>query len=133
MSAQSPTYDLVLLLDPQAEPQARSKIIADALAAIAAGGELLRHDEWGERALTYPIDHKTSAEYHLFQFHAASPELLHGLDRSLSITDGIIRFRTVKLKPGTPPAPDMRPGHEGQARERSEAEGATDAAMAEHA
>jgi small subunit ribosomal protein S6 len=133
MSAQPPTYDLMLLLDPQAEPETRSKIIADVLAAIAAGGELLRHDEWGERALTYPIDHKTSAEYHLFQLHASSPELLHGLNRSLGISDGIIRFRTVKLKPGTPSAPDMRPGHEAVARERTEAEAAPDVAVAEHA
>jgi ribosomal protein S6 len=118
----------MLLLDPSAEQPVRAKIIADVLGAISAGGELTRHDEWGERALTYPIDHKTSAEYHLFQFHAASPELLGGLSRTLSITDGIIRFRTVKLKPGTPPAPDVRPGHESQARERVEA----DSALAEH-
>lgn len=128
MSAPSPTYDLMLLLDPSAEQPAREKILADVLAAISTDGELLRHDEWGERALTYPIDHKTSAEYHLLQFHPASPELLSGLNRTLSITDGVIRFRTVKLRPGTPSAPDMRPGHESQARERAEA----DSALAEH-
>ena len=118
----------MLMLDPAAEQPAREKIIADTLAAISADGELLRHDDWGERALTYPIDHKTSAEYHLFQFHPGTPELLSGLSRTLSITDGIIRFRTVKLRPGTPPAPDMRPGHESQVRERAEA----DPALAEH-
>lgn len=129
MSAQPPTYDLMLLLDPSAEQSVREKILADVRSAIEASGELERHDEWGERALTYPIDHKGSAEYHLFQFHTQSPELLHGLSRTLSITDGIIRFRTVKLRPGTPPAPDMRPGHDSHARERVEA----DPALAEHA
>jgi small subunit ribosomal protein S6 len=90
-----------------AEEDARAKILAEASEAIAAQGELLRHDVWGERALTYPIDHKTAAEYHLLQFHAATPELLGDLDRSLRIADGIVRFRIVKLKPGTPAAPDM--------------------------
>jgi small subunit ribosomal protein S6 len=107
MTLPAPTYDLVLLLDTEAEEDVRAKILADTSEAIKAQGELLRHDVWGERALTYPIDHKTSAEYHLLQFHAATPELLSGLDRTLRITDGIIRFRIVKLKPGTPAAPDM--------------------------
>ena len=76
MTAAAPTYDLVLLLDPQAEDAARAKIIADARAAIEAQGELLRHDEWGTRALTYPINRKSVAEYHMMQFHAGSADLL---------------------------------------------------------
>jgi small subunit ribosomal protein S6 len=103
----APTYDLVLMLDTEAEEDVRAKILTDTSEAIAAQGELLRHDVWGERALTYPIDHKTAAEYHLLQFHAATPELLANLNRSLRIADGIVRFRIVKLKPGTPAAPDM--------------------------
>lgn len=108
MTLPAPTYDLVLLLDVQAEESARAKIVADARDAVQAQGELLRHDEWGERALAYPIERKASAEYHLLQFHAGSPELLSGLDRSLRITDGVLRFRIIKLKPGVPDAPDMR-------------------------
>jgi len=107
MTLPAPTYDLVLLLDLQAEDDARAKIVADARAAIEAQGELVRYDEWGERVLTYPIDRKANAEYHLFQFHAGTPELLSGLDRTLRITDGIMRFRIIKLKPGVPDAPDM--------------------------
>jgi small subunit ribosomal protein S6 len=118
MTLPAPTYDLVLLLDSQAEEAARAKIVADARAAIDAQGELLRYDEWGERPLTYPIDRKANAEYHLFQFHAASPDLLNGLNRTLRITDGILRFRIIKLKPGVPEAPDMSSG----AVRRAEAE-----------
>ncbi len=108
MTLPAPTYDLVLLLDPKAEDATRAKIVADTRAAIEAQGELLRHDEWGERPLTYPIDKQSSAEYHLLQFHAGSPDLLSGLDRTLRITDGLVRFRIIKLKPGVPDAPDMR-------------------------
>jgi small subunit ribosomal protein S6 len=108
MTLPAPTYDLVLLLDPAAEESARAKILADARATIEAQGEFLRHDEWGERAVSYPIDHKAVAEYHLIQFHAGAPELLAVLDRSLRIADGILRFRIIKLKPGVAAAPDMR-------------------------
>ena len=108
MTLPAPTYDLVLLLDPQTEESVRAKIIADTRAAIEARGELLRHDEWGERQLTYPIEKKTSAEYHLLQFHAGTVELLDDLDRTLRITDGVMRFRLIKLRRGVPDAPDMR-------------------------
>lgn len=107
MTLPAPTYDLVLLLDIQAEDSVRAKIVADTRASIEAQGELLRHDDWGERALTYPIEKKANAEYHLLQFHAGAPELLAGLNRTLRITDGILRFRLIKLKPGVPDAPDM--------------------------
>jgi small subunit ribosomal protein S6 len=108
MTRPAPTYDLVLLLDPAAEDATRNKIVADARQAIEAQGELLRHDEWGERPLAYPIQRRTSAVYHLFQFHAAQAALLDSLNRTLRITDGVVRFRLIKLKPGVPEAPDMR-------------------------
>lgn len=108
MTLAAPTYDLMLLLDPQAEEQARAKIVADARAAIEAEGELVRHHEWGERPLSFPIERKSSAEYHLLQFHVGSRDLLAALNRSLRITDGILRFRIIKLEPGVPEAPDVR-------------------------
>jgi small subunit ribosomal protein S6 len=110
MTLPAPTYDLVLLLDPQVEEQIRAKILADTRDAIAAQGEVVGDDDWGARALAYPIERHTDAEYHLLQFHASAPELLSELDRTLRITDGVMRFRIVKLKPGTPDAPDMRVG-----------------------
>jgi small subunit ribosomal protein S6 len=108
-------YDLMLLLDPAAEDAARAKILSDVSTMITGTGEQLRHDDWGARAMAYPIDHKTDAEYHLFQFHGA-PALLNELDRTLRITDGIIRFRIIKLRPGTPDPPEVR------ATRRAEAE-----------
>ena len=61
MTLPAPTYDLVALLDPQADDATRAKLVADTRASIEAQGELLRHDDWGERALAYPIDRKASA------------------------------------------------------------------------
>jgi small subunit ribosomal protein S6 len=110
MSLPAATYDLILMLDTEAAAPVRSKIVKDAREAIEAQGEMLRHDEWGERALAYPIDHRQAAEYHLLQFHSSTPELLSGLNGTLKIVDEIVRFRIVKLKAGTPEAPDMRAG-----------------------
>jgi small subunit ribosomal protein S6 len=126
MTLPAPTYDLVLLIDPRVEDATRAKIVADTRATIEAQGELLRHDEWGERPLTYPIDKQTSAEYHLLQFHAPDAELLSGLDRTLRITDGLVRFRIIKLKPGVPDAPDMRSTAAPARRSEPEAHEATE-------
>ncbi|HEX3518720.1 MAG TPA: 30S ribosomal protein S6 [Solirubrobacteraceae bacterium] len=108
MTLPAPTYDLVLMLDMQAEESTRAKIVTDTRSAVEGDGELVRYDEWGERPLAYPIEKKTVAEYHLLQFHVGSVELLARLERTLSITDGVLRFRIIKLAPGVPDAPDMR-------------------------
>ena len=57
------------------------------------------------RRLAYEIDHRGEAQYHLFQFQAA-PEVLNELDRTLSIDDAVLRFRTIRL-PGE--APEVTP------------------------
>ncbi len=107
MAATKPTYDIVLLLDTNADDEVRAKVVADVEAMITSGGELIGKHPWGRRHLAFEIDHKSEAEYHLFQFHG-TPELLANLNRTLRITDGVVRFRIVKLAPGTPPPPDMR-------------------------
>lgn len=129
MTLPAPTYDLVLLLDPQADDATRAKLVADTRAAIEAQGELLRHDGWGERALAYPIDRKASAEYHLLQFHVATTELLNGLDRTLRLADEVLRFRIVKLAPGVAAPPDMAAG--ASAARRADAEPAASEALPE--
>jgi small subunit ribosomal protein S6 len=107
MTLPAPTYDLVLLLDPQVEEDARAKIVADAVAAIEAQGELVGQDEWGERALTYPIDKHPNADYRLLQFQVGEKEMLASLDRTLRLDDAVLRHRIIKLKPGTPDAPSL--------------------------
>jgi small subunit ribosomal protein S6 len=104
------TYDLVLLLDTEADQGARAGVLKDVMQSISSEGELLRHDQWGNRELAYPIRHRHQAEYHLLQFQPSKVELLRGLDRSLSIADEVLRFRIVKLRPGTPEPPDIGAG-----------------------
>ncbi|MGI8559277.1 MAG: 30S ribosomal protein S6 [Solirubrobacteraceae bacterium] len=108
MTLSAPTYDLTLLLDLAATDEVRAKIVADSKSAIESGGELIGHHEWGQRTLSYEIDKREQAEYHLLQFHAP-PELLKGLDHRLRIADEVVRHRIIKLAPGTPPPPDSPP------------------------
>ena len=107
MAADKPLYDLVLMLDTSAEDTRRADVLKNVEDAVGKGGEVVNKQEWGTRALAFEIGHKKDAEYHLLQFHG-TPELLSQLDRTLRITDEVVRFRIIKLAPGTPPPPEQR-------------------------
>ena len=107
MAENAPTYDLMLLLDPKADDATRVKIREDARAMITASGTLGATQEYGRRPLAFEIDHDKEADYDLFQFQGPR-ELLEQLQRTLKITDGVVRFRIIKLRDGTPAAPDLR-------------------------
>jgi small subunit ribosomal protein S6 len=105
MPAESPTYDLILLLSTSVEDERRAKILADVEAAIAgANGSIVHNADWGTRPMAYRIDHQADAEYHLLQFTGPT-SLLESLNHTLRITDGVVRFRIIKVIPGTPPPP----------------------------
>jgi small subunit ribosomal protein S6 len=109
MAKEAPIYDLMLLLSIDAEEGQRAKILSDVESAIsAAGGTIERNDEWGRRPLAYEIRHQPEAEYHLLQFKAP-PTMIDELSHTLRITDGVLRFRVIKLRRGTPPAPSSPP------------------------
>jgi small subunit ribosomal protein S6 len=102
-------YDLTLLLDPEAPEERRNAILGNIQQAIETDGSLIGVHDWGQRRMTFEIDHRPEAEYHLFQFEANDNSLLDRLDHNLKITDGVLRFRIIRLKPGSPPPPTPRP------------------------
>ena len=106
MPAADPLYDLVLMLDSAAPDEQRQKVTAGVEQIIGTG--IVNSQDWGVRQTSYEIRHKTDAEYHLLQFHGGR-EVLESLGRTLRIADGVVRFRIIKLKPGTPAPPTTRP------------------------
>jgi small subunit ribosomal protein S6 len=108
MATEAPVYDLVLLLDNDIEQERRDTILANVEDAIDRAGDIVGRHDWGVRPTVYEVHKHTEAEYHLLQFHGPNT-LLEQLDHNLKITDGILRFRIIKLRPGTPAPPDLRP------------------------
>jgi small subunit ribosomal protein S6 len=101
-------YDLMLLLDPNAPEERQREIVDNVRSAIDGGGGIVGEHDWGTRRLAYEIQHRPEAAYHLFQFES-EPALLERLNHNLRITDGVLRFRIIRLKPGSPPPPPPRP------------------------
>ncbi len=101
MAASAPLYDLILMLDPAAPDEQRQQVLANVEKAVTSAGEIVGKHDWGTRTMAYEIRHMAESEYHLLQFHGPAT-LLSELQRSLRISDGVVRFRIVKLAAGTP-------------------------------
>jgi small subunit ribosomal protein S6 len=106
MAHEPPVYDLMLLLDPQVDDERREQLLDNVQTAIEKGGDVVGRHDWGVRPTVYEVQKRPDADYHLFQFHGGN-ELLERLDHTLKITDGVLRFRIIKLREGTPPPPDL--------------------------
>jgi small subunit ribosomal protein S6 len=103
-------YDLMLMIDPNAPDERRDGVIAEVESLIEAGdGQIVGNHDWGQRRMTFEIDHREEAEYRLYQFEGGR-ELLERLQSRLRITDGLLRFRIIKTKAGlpVPPPPDQQ-------------------------
>ena len=101
-------YELVYIIDPAVEEEARKELIAKYNTLIAEnGGTVDKVEEWGKRRLAYAIDYKTEGYYVLVNFQAES-ELPKELERNLQISDSVIRYQVIKLlerKAGVKPRP----------------------------
>ena len=108
---QAAYYDLMILLDPEAPEERRAELVDQIKRQIDSGDATLKGDaDWGMRRLSFEIDHRREAQYHLFQFQAG-PDVLSQLDRSLSIEDGVLRHRIIRL-PGEPPETTPKPAED---------------------
>jgi small subunit ribosomal protein S6 len=109
MPAPPRLYDLMLVLSTAVEDERRAKIVSDVEAQIMGGGGTVeRKDDWHTRPLSFEIRHPGEGEYHLLQFTGA-PSLLDAVSHTLRIDDAVLRFRIIKVLPGTPPPPDAPP------------------------
>ena len=108
MAREAPVYDLTLLLDTALEDERRDTILANVEEAIDRSGEIVGRHDWGVRTTAYEVRKHADADYHLLQFRGPA-DLLAALEHNLKITDGVLRFRIIKLRPGTPDPPDLRP------------------------
>ena len=89
-------YEVVYIIDPAVEEEARKALIARFNDLIANnGGTVEKVEEWGKRRLAYAIDYKTEGYYVLVNFQAEA-ELPKELERNLQISDSVIRYQVIK-------------------------------------
>ena len=88
----------MLIVNPNADED-RQKEIVDRLRTTVekSKGAVAGIDEWGKRKLAYEIDKESDGVYTVITF-TATPQTLAEIERVLSITDEVLRFKTMRLK-----------------------------------
>lgn len=90
-------YELVYIIDPAVEEEARKELTARFNELITGnGGEISKVEEWGKRRLAYAINYKTEGWYVLVAF-AANAELPREIERNLKNTESVIRYQIVRV------------------------------------
>ena len=90
-------YETVFILTPVlSEVQIQETVEKIKKVLTDNGAELVNEEHWGLRKLAYPIQHKSTGYYQLFQFKAA-PEVVATLETAYKREERLLRFLTVKL------------------------------------
>jgi len=102
-------YELMLVLRPDL-PDDKTQAVVDRTtrALIASGGQIVKVAPWGRRRLAYPIDRHREGSYHIVLFEAP-PEAIAELERSLLITEELLRHLVTRVERATKAT---RPGDE---------------------
>ena len=90
-------YETVFILTPVlSEAQMKDTAAKFMKVLTDAKSEIINEESWGLRKLAYPIDHKTTGFYHLFEFRA-NPEVIAALEQEYRRDEKVMRFLTVAL------------------------------------
>jgi small subunit ribosomal protein S6 len=85
-------YELMLVIRPDAPDDKVSAVIDRTTRyVVASGGQIVKVAPWGRRRLAYPIDRHRDGSYHIVVFEAP-PEAIVELERSLQITEEVLRY-----------------------------------------
>ncbi|SDL46267.1 30S ribosomal protein S6 [Kriegella aquimaris] len=90
-------YETVFILNPvlsDTQIEETVKKFEDFL--INNGAKMVSKENWGLKKLAYPIQHKKSGFYHLFEF-TGTGEVIGSYEQEFRRDERVMRFLTVKL------------------------------------
>lgn len=90
-------YETVFILTPVlSEQQTKDAVQKFRDFLKAEGAEIYHSEHWGMKRMAYPINHKQSGVYQLFEFKA-DPTVVAKLELTYRRDESVIRFLTVSL------------------------------------
>lgn len=90
-------YETVFILTPVlSDVQMKDAVEKFRKVLVDNGAELVHDENWGLKKLAYPIAHKNTGFYQLFEFKA-SPTLIATLETEYRRDERILRFMTTVL------------------------------------
>jgi small subunit ribosomal protein S6 len=101
-------YELLFVLTPDLTEEDVAAATERITALITnRGGEVTKVDAWGRRRLAYPIRHRLDGYYTVVRFRL-EPRLLEEVDRSLRLTEQVLRHLIVRAEEVPAPRPEPR-------------------------
>lgn len=90
-------YESIFIIDPELAEEERKGLI-EKLTKVATDneGQVENIEEWGLKKLAYKVKGNKEGFYVLLKLKAP-PTAISELERSYRLTDGVIRYLTVKL------------------------------------
>jgi len=90
-------YETVFILNPVlSETQIKETVKKFEDYLVSKGAEMIWKENWGLKKLAYPIQHKKSGFYHLFEFKMAG-EHISNYELEFRRDDSVMRYLTVRL------------------------------------
>ena len=87
-------YEIMLILPPDVEETSVGGVVDKIGQVLGDQGKLGDADRWGRKRLAHQIEHQSEGYYVVVPFQA-DPVALKELDRTLSLSDQILRFKVV--------------------------------------
>jgi small subunit ribosomal protein S6 len=92
-------YEIMIILDPEAEEAAIAPTLDKFLAVITqAGGTIDNVDIWGKRHMAFPIRKKEDGYYVVVNF-TSEPADAQELDRQLGLSEDVLRTKLLRAIP----------------------------------
>jgi small subunit ribosomal protein S6 len=90
-------YETVFILNPVlSEDQVKETVKKFEDFLVSRGAKMISKEDWGLKKLAYPIQHKKSGFYHLFEFIVPG-EVITTFELEFKRDERIMRYLTVKL------------------------------------
>jgi small subunit ribosomal protein S6 len=113
-------YETLFVVHPERGPRIKELIERFRKVIEGQAGVVANVDEWGLRDLAYKIDKQGKGFYTLIRYESA-PRAVEELERNLKLTDGILRYLTVRLDEDANAAPAAPKSAEEGSRKPAEA------------
>ncbi len=90
-------YETVFILNPVlSDDQIKETVKKYEDLLVSNGAKMISKEDWGLKKLAYPIQHKKSGFYHLFEFQVPG-EAINPLEVEFRRDERIMRYLTVRL------------------------------------
>lgn len=117
-------YETMMVVHPERGPRVKEFIERFQKVIEGQSGTAVHVEEWGLRDLAYRIAKQGKGYYTLFHYQGTG-QTVQELERNLKLTDGILRYMTVRsdehVEPASSAAPRTASAGEGRATDEEKA------------